>query len=116
MSALEGGIMPRLVARDSRIAVRRGSVDMIDNSREELGANQLFKVVSRTRMSEELAEQICTLIRTSQLRPGDRLPSERDLCGRAGVSRITVRSALRVLRARGLIEARPGYRGGTFVA
>ena len=89
---------------------------MTDNSQEELGANQLFKVVSRTRMSEELAEQICTLIRTSQLRPGDRLPSEGDLCDHAGVSRVTVRRALRVLRARGLIEARPGYRGGTFVA
>ena len=51
----------------------------------------LFRVVSYSRMSETLVEQIKTLIRTEQLRPGDRLPSERDLGVKMGVSRVTVR-------------------------
>ncbi|HWC78661.1 MAG TPA: FadR/GntR family transcriptional regulator [Pseudonocardiaceae bacterium] len=75
----------------------------------------LFTVVSTNRMSEAIVEQIRTLIRTNQLRPGDRLPSERELCERMGVSRVTVREALRVLEAGGLVEIRVGARGGAFV-
>jgi DNA-binding FadR family transcriptional regulator len=66
-------------------------------------------------MSEAIVEQIRTLIRGEQLRPGDRLPSERDLGERMGVSRVTVREALRVLEAGGLVEIRVGARGGAFV-
>lgn len=66
-------------------------------------------------MSEAIVEQIRTLIRTNQLKPGDRLPSERDLCERVGVSRVTVREALRVLESAGFIEIRVGARGGAFV-
>jgi GntR family transcriptional repressor for pyruvate dehydrogenase complex len=75
----------------------------------------LFRTVSSNRMSEAIVEQIRNLIRTEQLRPGDRLPSERDLGERMGVSRVTVREALRVLEASGLIEIRVGARGGAFV-
>jgi DNA-binding FadR family transcriptional regulator len=66
-------------------------------------------------MSEAIVTQIRELIRTGRLRPGDRLPSERDLGERVGVSRVTVREALRVLEAGGLIEIRVGARGGAFV-
>jgi GntR family transcriptional repressor for pyruvate dehydrogenase complex len=75
----------------------------------------LFNVVSSNRMSENIVEQIRLLIRTEQLRPGDRLPSERDLCEQMGVSRVTVREALRVLEAGGLVAIRVGARGGAFV-
>jgi GntR family transcriptional repressor for pyruvate dehydrogenase complex len=78
-------------------------------------ASDLYKVVSSNRMSEAIVEQIRSLIRTEQLRPGDRLPSERDLGERTGVSRVTIREALRVLEAGGLIEIRVGARGGAFV-
>jgi GntR family transcriptional repressor for pyruvate dehydrogenase complex len=76
---------------------------------------QLFSAVSVGRVSQVIVEQIRTLIRQGRLRPGDRLPSERELCERFGVSRVTVREALRVLEAGGLIEVRVGARGGAFV-
>lgn len=75
----------------------------------------LYTAVSSNRMSEAIVEQIRTLIRGERLRPGDRLPSERDLSEQMKVSRVTVREALRVLEASGLIEIRVGARGGAFV-
>ncbi len=77
--------------------------------------DELFRPVNQGRMSEVIIEQIRLLIRQGQLKPGDRLPAERDLCERFQVSRVTVREALRVLEAAGLIEIRVGARGGTFV-
>jgi DNA-binding FadR family transcriptional regulator len=75
----------------------------------------MFTAVSANRMSEAIVAQIRNLIRTNRLVPGDRLPSERELCEQFGVSRVTVREALRVLEAGGLIEIRVGARGGAFV-
>lgn len=77
---------------------------------------ELFSAVSVGRVSQVIVEQIRTLIRQGRLNPGDRLPSERHLCERFGVSRVTVREALRVLEAGGLIEVRVGARGGAFVS
>ncbi len=76
----------------------------------------LFRPVSVDRVSQVIVDQIKQLMREGRLVNGDRLPSERDLCQRFGVSRVTVREALRVLEANGLIEIRVGSRGGAFVA
>jgi GntR family transcriptional repressor for pyruvate dehydrogenase complex len=62
-----------------------------------------------------IADQIRALVRAGRLGPGDRLPSERDLCQQFGVSRVTVRDALRLLEGAGLIDTRVGARGGAFV-
>lgn len=75
----------------------------------------LFKPVVAGRISEMIVEQIRTLIRDGQLRGGDRLPSERDLCQQFGVSRVTVRDALRLLEGAGLVDTRVGARGGAFL-
>src|ERR1700753_1104716 len=75
----------------------------------------LFSKASVGRISEIIVEQIRLLMRQGQLRPGDRLPPERDLCERFGVSRVTVREALRMLESSGLVEIRVGARGGAFV-
>lgn len=76
---------------------------------------ELFTPVTPGRVSELIADQIRTLIREGQLKPGDRLPSERDLCQQFGVSRVTVRDALRLLEGAGLIDTKVGARGGAFV-
>lgn len=75
----------------------------------------LFSRVSVGRISEVIVDQIRLLMRQGQLKPGDRLPAERDLCERFGVSRVTVREALRMLESSGLVEIRVGARGGAFV-
>lgn len=58
---------------------------------------------------QEIREQILS----GELRPGDQLPSERELCEKHGVSRITMRHALRLLEEQGLLERYSGK--GTFV-
>jgi GntR family transcriptional regulator, transcriptional repressor for pyruvate dehydrogenase complex len=77
--------------------------------------DQMFSRVSVDRASQVIVEQIRLLVRNGRLKPGDRLPSERDLCERFGVSRVTVREALRVLEASGIVQIRVGARGGAFV-
>jgi len=72
-----------------------------------------FEPVKRTKVYAEVAAQIHRLIGDGRLRPGDRLPPERDLAEMFGVSRTSVRDAIRVLEVRGLVEPRHGE--GTIV-
>src|SRR5918912_1138679 len=75
----------------------------------------MFAPVAVARASSAIAEQIRTAIVTGQLGRGDRLPPERELAEQFGVSRVTVRDALRALEAMGLIDVKVGARGGAFV-
>lgn len=75
----------------------------------------MFSPVNVDRVSQVIVDQIKALIRDGRLLPGDRLPSERELCQRFGVSRVTVREALRVLEATGLLAIRVGAHGGAFL-
>ena len=77
--------------------------------------SELFTPVSTGRVSADIVEQIKRAIQEGRLNPGDQLPSERDLTKQLGVSRVSVRDALRMLEATGLIEVRVGARGGAFV-
>lgn len=79
------------------------------------GLRGLFLPVNPGRTSGLIVEQIRWLVRQGQLLPGDRLPSERELCELFGVSRVTVREALRVLESSGLLNVRVGAKGGAFV-
>lgn len=68
----------------------------------------LFQQVKKTRISDTVVEQIIGLIESGALKPGDQLPSERELVEQLNVGRATVREALRVLEAQGVISVRPG--------
>jgi DNA-binding LacI/PurR family transcriptional regulator len=68
---------------------------------------------SDTTLTQQLTQQLTWLIASGQLRPGDMLPSVRQLAGRLSISINTVRSAYQKLEANGLVETRHG--GGTRV-
>jgi GntR family transcriptional regulator, transcriptional repressor for pyruvate dehydrogenase complex len=63
-----------------------------------------------------LADELRDQITSGRLRPGQRLPTEPELCVRSGVSRSTVREALRLLSSQQLIVTTRGVTGGSFVA
>jgi DNA-binding FadR family transcriptional regulator len=63
-----------------------------------------------------LADALRDRIMTGELRPGEKLPIEPDLSAQYGVSRSTVREALRVLASQNLITTTRGVSGGSFVA
>jgi DNA-binding FadR family transcriptional regulator len=67
-----------------------------------------FQPVRAVRAYEAIVEQIEKALESGDLRPGSRLPSERELMTQFEVSRSTVREALRVLESSGLIRSRPG--------
>jgi DNA-binding FadR family transcriptional regulator len=62
-----------------------------------------------------LADRIMTAIALGEFTPGQRLPAERELAARLGVSRTTVRDALARVVTSGLLEVRRGRSGGAFV-
>lgn len=64
---------------------------------------------------EQIGDQLRELIINGTLRPGQRLPREHELASQFGVSRTTVREALRLLSAEGLIRTAKGAAGGSFV-
>src|SRR5437870_3882863 len=70
----------------------------------------LFSPVTVARASSSIADQIRTAIVTGQLKEGSRLPPERELAEQFGVSRVTVRDALRALEAMHPIRTREGAR------
>lgn len=75
-----------------------------------------FRPVKATRAFEEIAAQIRGELAGGRLKPGDRLPAERRLSEQFGVSRNTLREALRGLENAGLLRLRKGAAGGAFVA
>ena len=64
---------------------------------------------------EETVERMLTVIKLGLVAPGDRFPPERELAGLLGVSRLTLRAAIRDLQQAGFVESRRGRFGGTFV-
>jgi GntR family transcriptional regulator, transcriptional repressor for pyruvate dehydrogenase complex len=74
------------------------------------------QAVPRRSISEDVADRIRVYMQTEELSPGDRLGREEDLAREFGVSRPTLREALRVLSSAHLIRASKGPGGGIFVA
>ena len=70
--------------------------------------------IKRIPIIDQVEDQIRELIKSGQYNPGEKLPTERELCERLNVGRGTVREAFRMLQAKGYVELRPGR--GAFVA
>jgi len=68
------------------------------------------------RLVEDARRRLLDLISSGELRPGDRLGTERELAARLSVSRSTLRQVLAVLAEGGIVRRVPGRAGGTFVA
>lgn len=82
------------------------SSPLTDALDDESAAGRLFSAVDREdKLPDKVATQIRETIVAHELRPGQRLPSERELGEQFGVSRTVIREALRSLRAMGLIES-----------
>ncbi|MEU4765807.1 FCD domain-containing protein [Actinosynnema sp. NPDC023794] len=75
----------------------------------------LFRPVRAGNAFEETVERLVQAIRLGVVGPGEKLPAERDLAARLGVSRVTLREAIRSLQDAGYVESRRGRYGGTFV-
>lgn len=75
----------------------------------------MFKPVKNIRTFEAISDQIRQQIETGALRPGDKLPSERELATQFGASRNAVREALRILESAGVLELQKGATGGAFI-
>ncbi len=73
----------------------------------------MFKQIKIRHVAEEVFDQIKAAIETGKLKPGEKLPAERELMGQLGVSRVPIREALKLLSNMGLIETRQG--GGSCV-
>jgi len=72
-----------------------------------------FRKITPVRLYESAIEQIMNLIKNKKLRPGDKLPPERELAEKLSISRGSLREAFRVLESRGLIKSKPG--GGRYI-
>src|SRR5712692_9483137 len=80
-----------------------------------VGLTGILRPVREGNAFEETVERLLTVIKLGVVGPGERFTSERDLAARLGISRITLREAIRELQQAGFIESRRGRSGGTFV-
>ena len=91
------------------------TVENRDGDVEELWARSVFAPVPVRNAFEVTVERLAQSIRLGVLVDGDKLPPERELADKFGVSRVTLREAMKGLRDAGLVESRRGRGGGTFV-
>ncbi len=80
----------------------------------KLGTFRVARPAENGLATEQVVIQVRDMIREGKLRPGDRLPSERGLAKRLGISRASLRAGLRFLAAMGVLTSRHG--SGTYIA
>jgi DNA-binding FadR family transcriptional regulator len=86
---------------------------MVTGSGLDLGG--LLRPVREGLAFEETVERLLTLIKLGLVGPGERFPAERELAVQLGISRRTLREAIRELQQAGYVQSRRGRSGGTFV-
>jgi GntR family transcriptional repressor for pyruvate dehydrogenase complex len=75
-----------------------------------------FTAIKQSPVSKQVSEQIKALIIEGNLKPGDKLPSERDLAKAIQVGRLSLREGLRILESIGIIETRYGVNSGSYIS
>src|SRR5262245_2827259 len=79
-----------------------------------LAVDAVLRPIRTGNAFEETVERLLHAIKLGVFTAGERLPAERELAVRLGVSRVTLREAIRVLDEAGYVESRRGRAGGTF--
>jgi GntR family transcriptional repressor for pyruvate dehydrogenase complex len=97
----------------SREAIHDGDRREPASERESASGEVSLERIHVGRVSDAAVDQIAALIASFKIQVGDQLPSERQLMQQLGVSRASVREALRILEAQGLLKVHPGR--GAFV-
>ncbi|HVR52531.1 MAG TPA: FCD domain-containing protein [Pseudorhodoferax sp.] len=92
------------------------STPATDTTSAQAPSSPRFEAVRSARAFEEIATQIRTELAEGRLKVGNRLPAERALALQFGVSRNTLREALRSLEHAGLLLLRKGASGGAFIS
>jgi GntR family transcriptional repressor for pyruvate dehydrogenase complex len=88
---------------------------MVAGDVEALWAQTVFSPVPVRNAFEVTVERLAQSIRLGVLADGEQLPPERELADTFGVSRVTLREAIKALREGGLVESKRGRGGGTFI-
>lgn len=86
---------------------------MLSDSNTEMEANGNFRAAKKKKLYEDIVDQIQAQIDSGKLKSGDKLPSERELSEIFGVSRNTVREAIKSLEQNHTLKSVPG--SGTFI-
>jgi len=81
----------------------------------EMESKSMFKKIKQDRIYKNIANQILDAIFRGELRPHDKLPSEKELQEIFSVGRVTVREAIQSLEQFGIVEVRQGSQGGAFI-
>src|ERR1700722_7511680 len=90
----------------------------VNPGRPAADAEKVFPLLGPVRTGnafEETVERLLNVIKLGLIEPGDRFPAERELAARLGISRLTLREAIRELQLAGYVQSRRGRFGGTFV-
>jgi DNA-binding FadR family transcriptional regulator len=88
-----------------------------DGARPAVGLSPLavLRPVRAGNAFEETVERLLQVIKLGVVAPGEKLPPERELAVRLGISRVTLREAIRALQDAGYLDVRRGRYGGAFV-
>jgi GntR family transcriptional regulator, transcriptional repressor for pyruvate dehydrogenase complex len=97
--------------KGSDTAAEKGSFE-----RRNAATGTMFQAIRSARAFEEIADQIRAELSSGRLKVGSKLPAERMLAEQFGVSRNTLREALRSLEHAGLIRLQKGATGGAFIS
>ncbi len=105
---------PRPPARSRSLAPNRRD-RAVDHRAVAAAAPPQFRPIHTRRVFEEICERIREQLALGVLKPGDKLPPERDLAQQLGVSRNVLREALRSLEMAGVLRLQKGVKGGAFI-